>query len=229
MKASLDQKPDANKNDQFYKLQELLYNKFNYSELNKRQVAIKTANTTFMIDRNSKSDLYGNRFDPRDELLKNEGPDTMKTSLREVMSGNPSPQRSLNEAYTDRPSSQRDIRNRRDRKSVKKTMDRNNSEGKRSLLADRYFENNPTEELKTLRVDEEEEKRYMHQLNRNLIRIRPKTGTSVGSQASASINKSTTTQDTLGYTDIDGFFTNRIEKMIKLREDAKSKPQDFSK
>mgnify|MGYP000849027723 CR=1 FL=1 len=223
LRQSIDEKNASNKNDQFQKLQEFLYSKFNYHELNKRQLPIKTANNTIISYRGSKSDL------PGDETARNDGSETQRNYWRELMSGNASPYRSLNETDTNGAFSHRSRRD-RDKKSARKTIIRPSSEGRRSLLsAEKYFESNPEQEINSLQVDTEEELRYEHQLNRNLKRIRPRTGTSMRSQDTSRINKSAATQDTLGFTDIDGFFTNRIEKMIKMREDAKSKPQEFSR
>ena len=217
-------KVEAENNTHFEKLQEYLYKKFGYSEINKRRIPVKLFQSPIFTKRTQKDELFGHKIETENEIV--EMP----------MSGAQNPIRELRNAgiatefptKTNSPTNPylgilEDIRRRKEKKLPKKPPGKSNLEGRRHNANQRFAD--PEKEKNEMEITPEEAKKCIQLLNRNIKMHR--------ARASAKSFSSEILEDSaIGnpeYVDIDNYIAKFVEGAINGCEIEKAKPHDFSK
>lgn len=197
----------TNQYDNFAKLQESLYSKFHNAELNKRRIPIHVDSSPAFGKKSAKGDDNKSEFEHSllDKLFfRNENGENDPFHLF------------------------KGVRPRKEKKVSKKSGLHFENEGRRLFDMEKYSKLDVEKEVNEMQIDEEEERKCIHQLNRNIKLQRPKSTTSHAS-FSGTVSTRSTAAGSLGFVDIDSYFANKVEHLICSKDDEKSKPQEFSK
>ena len=227
VKTNKEEEEKKTHNNDFLRLQEQLYFKFNNAELNKRQVPIKIETSPIFTKRNAKLDLYESHL----ELTSA----TQRTGTRTSSRNLGSPLNSQELIFKTEPDSERvetqayseNIHTRRRKKHPKKPLGKPSSDTPKIIETDRYFKTDPDTVIASMQITEEEGKKSVQQLNKNIKLQRTKTLSSIIGATSPQTTRSTAA--TNDFVDVDTFFTNQIEHRLATKEDLKTKPQDFAR
>ena len=221
---------EAHNHNNFDKLQEHLYSKFNNAELNRHRITLKNHNRTVSAYANTRADLFDNRLEARDDNSESSG---QRNPLRDIQTpsyNGESATKTVSEldASPSRSSPRTLIRRRKEKKvqSVKKINGK--PDQKKLITTDKYDDNpekSPEKQINEMLVDDDEERRYLQQLNRNIKPKRPRTASSLSSFKStlgSTIKMGSTlgsmrntnaikNMEGTGYVDIDDFFGHCID------------------
>lgn len=200
--------------DNFGRLQESLYKKFDYFNLNKLRLPVKTEYSENLTDASG-----------------------IKTGYREMQSAASQADISAKtQTEIDSPPGQNTWGTYRSGG----TSRRKKSEVKKFTVKGQTWRQTPTTEWKLvdrtkysedatldskaseIQLDEEEERKYIEMLNRNIKTKRPITASNIAGSTAQNKNSQ-------GYIDINGFFQNQVDARIEQGKDMKEKPQDFSR